>query len=90
MKTTLNRAALSVAAVLTALVVAAPPAAAKPSCVAQSTQAEHELHGTSWGHDVVAFLASHPEVVQEFGLRHFGDLAKFAASQDPEACPADL
>jgi hypothetical protein len=90
MKTTLKWAAISVAAVLTPLVVAAPPAAATPSCVAQSTQAEHELYGTSWGHEQIAFLASHPEVLREFGFRNLGQLAKYAASQDPNACPADL
>jgi hypothetical protein len=90
MKTTLKWAAISVAAALTPLVVAAPPAAATPSCVAQSTQAEHELYGTLWGRELVAFLASHPEVLQEFGFRHFGDLARFAAAQDPAACPDDV
>jgi len=90
MKNTANRAALSLAAALTGLVVAASPADATPSCVAQSVEAEHELYGTSWGPDVIAFLASHPEVLQEFGFRHFGDLARFAAAQDPANCPADL
>ena len=61
MNTTLKRAAIAVAAVLTPLVVAASPAAAvpaaaTPSCVAQSIQAEHELYGTAWGRDVIAFL----------------------------------
>ena len=32
---------------------------------------------------MVPFLASHPEVLQEFGFRSFGELAPFAASQDP-------
>jgi len=90
MNTTLKRAAISVAAVLTPLVVAAPPASAAPNCIAQSVEAEHELYGTAWGQDVIAFLASHPEVLQEFGFLNFGELAKYAASQDPNACPADL
>ena len=82
---------LVVAAIVAAgaLAVAAPVHAA-PSCVAQSIQSEHDLYGSAWGHDVVAFLASHPELLQEFGFRSFGELARFAASQDPTACPPDL
>ena len=89
-KSRVTKIGLCLAAGLTALVVAAPPAAAQPSCVAQSTQAEHELYGTSWGREVIAFLASHPEVLQEFGFSNFGELAKYAASQDRADCPADL
>lgn len=81
---------LVVAAVATGVLAAAPPAYAAPSCVAQSIQSEHELSGTAWGNDIVAFLASHPEVLEEFGFHSFGELARFAASQDPEACPPDL
>ena len=81
---------LVVAAVAAGALAAAPPAYAAPSCVAQSIQSEHDLYGTAWGHDVVAFLASHPEVLQEFVFRSFGELARFATSQDPEACPPDL
>jgi hypothetical protein len=81
---------LVVAAVAAGALAVAAPAHAAPSCVAQSTQSEHDLYGTAWGHDVVAFLASHPEVLQEFGFRSFGELARFAASQDPDACPPDL
>lgn len=90
MKNTVRRAAVALAAVTTTFVVTAPPAAATPSCVAQSVQAEHELYGTSWGPEVIAFLASHPEVLQEFGFRNLGDLSRYAAAQDPDACPADL
>ena len=81
---------LVVAAVAAGALAVATPAHAAPSCVAQSAQSEHDLYGTAWGHDVVAFLASHPEVLQEFGFRSFGELARFAASQDPDACPPDL
>ena len=81
---------LVAAAVAAGALAAATPAHAAPSCVAQSIQVEHDLSGTAWGHDVVAFLASHPEVLQEFGFRSFGELARFSASQDPEACPPDL
>jgi hypothetical protein len=90
MKNTFTRIGLGIAAGLTALVVAAPPVAAQPSCVAQSIQAEHELYGSSWGRQLIAFLASHPEVLQEFGFSNFGELAKYATSQDPAACPVDL
>ena len=81
---------LAVATVAAGALAVASPANAAPSCVAQSIQSEHDLYGRAWGHDVVAFLASHPEVLQEFGFRSFGELARFAASQDPTACPPDL
>lgn len=81
---------LGVAAIAASLLAAATPAYAAPSCVAQSVQSEHDPYGTAWGHDLVAFLASHPEVLEEFGFRSFGELARFAASQDTEACPPDL
>lgn len=81
---------LVVAAVAAGALAVATPAHAGPSCIAQSVQSEQDLYGTAWGHDVVAFLASHPEVLQEFGFRSFGELARFAASQDPAACPPDL
>lgn len=81
---------LVVAAAAAGVLAAAPPAYAAPSCVAQSVLSEHELYGAAWGHDLVALLASHPEVLEEFGFRSFGELARFAASQDPEACPPDL
>jgi hypothetical protein len=82
--------ALSMAAALTSAVLMTPTAAAAPSCVAQSVRTEHELYATAWGHDVIAFLASHPEVLTEFGFDSFGDLASFAAHQDHANCPADL
>ena len=81
---------LVVAAVAAGALAVATPAHAAPSCIAQSVQSEHELYGTAWGHDLIAFLASHPEALQEFGFRSFGELARFAASQDPAACPPDL
>ena len=85
--TTLVRAvALSFTTALTSVLVA-PSAAAAPSCVAQSVQAEHQLYTAAWGHDVIAFLASHPEVLEEFGFDNFGDLASYAARQDHANCP---
>ena len=90
--TALTRALpLSLAAALASAVLITPAAAAAPgSCVAQSVQAEHELYGTVWGHDVIAFLATHPDVLAEFGFDSFGDLASYAARQDKANCPPDL
>jgi hypothetical protein len=82
--------ALSVTAVLTSAVLMTPTAAAASSCVAQSVHTEHELYATAWGHDVIAYLASHPELLAEFGFDSFGDLASYAARQDHANCPADL
>jgi hypothetical protein len=84
------RLALPATALLASALVAVPPTAAAPSCVAQSVASEHQLYGTAWGHDLVAFLASHPEVLREFGFRSFGELASYAATLDHDACPADL
>ncbi len=70
--------------------MAGPPASATPSCVAQSVEAEHQLYGTAWGSELIAFLAAHPEVLQEFGFRHLGELSQYAAHQDRTACPPDL
>ena len=81
---------LVVAAVAAGTLAVATPAHAAPNCIAQSVQSEHDLYGTAWGHDVIGFLASHPEVLEEFGFRSFGELARFAAGQDPTACPPDL
>ena len=81
---------LSAAAVVAGALAAASTANASPSCVAQSIQSEHDLYGTAWGHDTVAFLASHQEVLEEFGFGSFGELARFAASQDRAVCPPDL
>jgi hypothetical protein len=89
----MNRIALGgivAATVAVGALAAATPATAAPNCVAQSIQCEHDVYGTAWGHDVVGFLASHPEVLQEFGFRSFGELARFSAAQDPEACPPGL
>jgi hypothetical protein len=84
------RLVLPAALVVAGALVAAPSAAAAPNCVAQSVQSEHEVYGTPWGHDLVAFLATHPEALQEFGFQSFGDLAAYSAAQDPSACPPDL
>jgi hypothetical protein len=72
------------------LLVAAPPASAQPSCVAQSIVVEHAEFGTAWGHDLVAFLATHPQFLQQFGFANYGDLARFSAAQDRTSCPPDL
>ena len=77
-------------AALTSAVLITPTAAAGRSCVAQSVQAEHELYGTAWGHDLIAYLATHPEVLAEFGFDGLGDLSSYAAHQDPANCPPDL
>jgi hypothetical protein len=82
--------ALSMTAALTSAVLMTPTAAAASSCVAQSVQTEHELYATAWGHDLIAHLASHPELLAEFGFVSFGDLASYAARQDHANCPADL
>ena len=66
------------------------PAAATSSCVAQSTLAEHQVYGSAWGHELPGYLASHREVLQEFGFTSFGDLASYAATQDADNCPPDL
>lgn len=90
MRHTLSVLGLLAGTVLAGGVIAAAPAAAASSCVAQSVAAEHALYGTAWGHDVVGYLASHPEILQEFGFRSFGELASYAAAQDPADCPPDL
>jgi hypothetical protein len=89
MKRTLTLAAASTA-VLAVGSLAPSPAQATPSCVAQSIRTEHATYGTAWGHDLIAFLATHPELLQEFGFSSFGDLVRFAAAQPPESCPPDL
>ena len=76
------------AAVLAPVVVTAAPAAAEPSCVAQSIAAEHAVYGSAWGHDLLAFLATHREVLQEFGFRHLGALASVRRGPGPEQLPA--
>lgn len=90
MTTLIRGLALSITAALASAVLITPMASAAPSCVAQSVQAEHELYGTAWGHDVIAFLATHPEVLAEFGFDGFGDLASYAAQQNHASCPPDL
>ena len=82
--------ALTIMAALTTAVLAVSPALAAPSCVAQSIQTEHELYGTAWGHDVIAYLATHPELLADFGFHSFGDLASYTARQNHATCPADL
>ena len=81
--------AAGAALVMTAL-VGVSPAAATSSCVAQSTLAEHQIYGSAWGHEVPGYLASHRDVLQEFGFSSFGALASYAAAQDPSNCPPDL
>ena len=81
------------ACLLTILAVGAttpPSAQATPSCVAQSIRVEHAAYGTTWGKDLIAFLATHPEVLQEFGFASLGDLVRYSAAQPADACPPDL
>jgi hypothetical protein len=82
--------AVTMAAGLTAAVLLTPVASAAPSCVAQSVQSEHQLYATAWGHDLVAYLATHPDELAAFGFDNFGDLASYAARQSHTNCPADL
>ena len=82
--------AVSMAAALTSAVLITPTAAAAPSCVAQSVQTEHQLYATAWGHDLIAYLATHPEELASVGFDNFGDLASYAARQSHTNCPADL
>lgn len=90
MTLTLRALSLCATAAVTAVLLAAPEAAAVPSCVSQSVQAEHELYGNAWGHDVIAYLATHPRVLEELAFENFGALASYAARQDRANCPADL
>lgn len=71
-------------------VLSSQPASAAPSCIAESVAAEHEALGTAWGTDLIAYLATHPEVLNESGFLSFGDLASYGASQPHDACPEDL
>lgn len=82
--------AFTMAAALTSAVLITPAAAAAPSCIAQSVQTEHQLYATAWGHDLIAYLATHPEEVAAVGFDNFGDLASYAAGQSHTNCPADL
>ena len=90
MKHTAARISRGLAAVLAPVVVTAAPAAAEPSCVAQSVASERAVYGSSWGHELIAFIATHPEALQQFGFRNLGELTKFAAAQDPNNCPPEL
>ena len=82
--------AASLLAVLAVDVLTPTPAQATPSCVAQSISVEHATYGTAWGKDLIAFLATHPEVLQEFGFASLGDLVRYSAAQPADACPPDL
>lgn len=88
--TALIRALAMTAALASAVLITPTPAAVSSSCVAQSVQAEHELYATAWGHDLIAYLATHPEVLAEFGFDGLGDLSSYAAHQDRANCPPDL
>lgn len=89
-KHTAARLSLGLAVVLAPVVVTAAPAVAEPNCVAQTVAAEHAVFGSSWGHDLIAFFATNPEALQQFGFRNLGELIRFAAAQDPNNCPPDL
>lgn len=85
-----TRLILPVAVAMAGALATATPAGAAPSCVAQSVAIEHDVAGAAWGHDVVAFIATDPEVLEELGFQNFGDLASYGARQDRLDCPADL
>lgn len=86
-----RRLALAASAALVATVIAGgSPATATSSCVAQSTLGEHQIYGSAWGRELPGYLASHRDVLQEFGFSSFGALASYAAAQDPNNCPPDL
>ena len=86
-----RRLTLAVSAALgVTVLVGVSPAAGTSSCVAQSTLAEHQVYGAAWGHELPGYLASHRDVLQEFGFSSFGALASYAAAQDPNNCPLDL
>ena len=53
------------------------------------TATEHVVYGSAWGHDLIAFLTTRPEALQQMGLRNFGELTRFAAAQDPNNCTPD-
>ena len=89
MKRALASAGLALA-VLTGMLISLAPAHAAPNCVAQSIASEHETYGTAWGAELIAYLASHPEALQEFGFGSLGDLVAYSAAQDPANCPPDL
>jgi hypothetical protein len=78
------------AALVVSPLVGVSPAAATSSCVAQSTLAEHQVYGSAWGRELPGYLASHREVLQQYGFSSFGDLASYAATQDATNCPPDL
>ena len=78
------------AALVVSTLVGASPAAATSSCVAQSTLAEHQVYGSAWGHEIPGYLASHRELLREYGFSSFGALASYAAAQDANNCPPDL
>jgi hypothetical protein len=89
----MNRSSALATSLVAAVAVSAlnaPPAQAAPSCVAQSIRAEHATYGTSWGKDLIAWLAVHPEALQEFGFASLGDLVRYSAAQPSDACPPDL
>jgi hypothetical protein len=89
----MKRTATAGAGLLVALTVGAVPAPAAnatPSCVAQSIVTEHAAYGAAWGRDLIAFLATHPGFLQEFGFTSLGALLAYTAAQPPDACPPDL
>ena len=65
-------------------------ATATSSRVAQSTLAKHQIYGSAWGHELPGYLASHREVFQDYGYWSFGELASYAATQDPNNCAPNL
>lgn len=80
-------AATAAALAVAAVVLTASPAAAEPSCVARSVQTEHEVYGTAWGHEVIAYWATNRAALQEYGFDNWGEYVSYVADQE-SACPA--
>ena len=74
-------------AALTSAVLITPTAAAAPSCVAQSVQTEHQLYATAWGHDLIAYLATHPEVLADVRVRQLRRPGLLRRAPEPHELP---
>ena len=66
------------------------PRPRRAAASAQSTLAKHQIYGSAWGHELPGYLASHREVFQDYGYWSFGELASYAATQDPNNCAPNL
>ena len=89
MKHTAARISLGLAAVLAPVVVTARTR----RCGTELRRAvgrwtEHAVYGSAWGHDLIAFLATHPEVLQQFGVPQPGRAHQVRRGPGPEQLPA--